>query len=171
METTMDTENTAMNTNPGGALVREPGEGERIWFANNLTIIKARAAETNGEFGLIETVAPPGFSPPLHVHTHEDETFWILEGELTVVCGEETIAAGPGAMVFLPRGVPHTYRVDGVLPARFTTVITPGGMEDFFAKVGRPAEDFGLPPAGPVDVQAMARWSAEFGMKLVGPPL
>ena len=74
-------------------------------------------------------------------------------------------------MVFLPRGVPHTYRVDGGLPARFTTVITPGGMEEFFVKVGRPAEDFGLPPAGPVDVEAMARWSEEFGMKLVGPPL
>ncbi|HTT96108.1 MAG TPA: quercetin 2,3-dioxygenase [Solirubrobacterales bacterium] len=169
METTMEREQTA--TGRRGAVVRAAGEGERIWFANNLTIIKARAADTDGEFGLIETVAPPGFSPPRHVHAHEDETFWVLEGELTVVCGEETITAGPGAMVFLPRGVPHGYRVDGELPARFTTLITPGGMEEFFARVGRPAEGPGLPPAGPVDVEAMARWSAEFGMKLVGPPL
>lgn len=156
---------------PLTAVVRSPEDGERIWFANNLTIIKARAAETDGEFGLIETVAPPGFSPPLHVHSVEDETFWVLEGELTVVCGEDTHSAAPGTMVFLPRGIPHTFRVDGEVPARLTTVITPGGMEDFFAKVGRPAEGPGLPPAGPVDVEAMARWSEEFGMKLVGPPL
>lgn len=153
------------------ALVRDPGEGERIWFANSLMIMKARAADTNGEFGLVESVAPPGYSPPLHVHSREDETFWVLEGELTVVCGEETYVAGPGTMAFLPRGVPHTFRVDGDVPARLTTLITPGGMEEFFAKVGRPAEDFGLPPAGPVDVEAMARWSGEYGMKIVGPPL
>jgi quercetin dioxygenase-like cupin family protein len=159
------------DSSPKTAVVRDPGAGEAIWFANNLTTIKVRAAETDGALGLIETVAPPGFSPPLHVHAHEDETFWILEGELTTVCGGETHTAGPGAMVFLPRGVPHTYRVDGDAPARFTTAITPGGMEDFFAKVGRPAEGPGLPPAAPPDIEAMARWSAEFGMELVGPPL
>lgn len=128
-------------------------------------------ADTGGEFGLIETVARPGFSPPLHVHANEDETFWIVEGEVTVVCGEETITAGPGAMVFLPRGVPHTYRVDGELPARLTTVITPGGMEDFFAKAGRPAEGPGLPPQAPPNIEALTRWSAEFGIQIVGPPL
>jgi len=151
METTMDVQT---------AVVRNPGEGERLWFTTNLTLIKARAADTDGEFGLIESVAPPGASPPLHVHSHEDETFLILEGELTVVCGEETYTAGPGAMAFLPRGVPHTFRVDGELPARFLTLITPGGMEDFFAKVGRPAEGPGLPPAAPPDIEALTRRSS-----------
>lgn len=157
--------------NPQTALVRASGDGERIWFTNNLTLIKARAADTGGEFGLIESVAPPGASPPLHVHAHEDETFWILEGELTVACGGETYTAGPGAMAFLPRGVPHTFRVDGEVPARFTTLITPGGMEDFFAKVGRPAEGPGLPPAAPPDIESLTRWSEEFGMQIMGPPL
>jgi mannose-6-phosphate isomerase-like protein (cupin superfamily) len=153
------------------ALVQAPSVGERLWYANSVMTIKARAADTGGEFGLVEGLVPPGFSPPLHVHSREDETFWILEGELTVVCGGETYTAGPGAMAFLPRGVPHTFRVEGDAPARLLTVITPGGMEDFFAKVGRPAEGPGLPPASPPDIEAMARWSAEFGMELVGPPL
>jgi mannose-6-phosphate isomerase-like protein (cupin superfamily) len=169
METTMESEKTG--TNPLTALVRGPAEGERLWFTNNLTIIKVRAADTGGEFGLIESVAPPGASAPLHVHSNEDETFWVIEGELTVVCGEQSYTAGPGAMAFLPRGVPHTFRVDGDVPARFTTLITPGGMEDFFAKVGRPAEGPGLPPAGPPDIEAMTRWSQVFGVEIVGPPL
>lgn len=156
---------------PLTAIVRAADEGERLWFANNLTIIKARAADTGGEFGLIESVAPPGYSPPLHVHSAEDETFLILEGRLTVACGDDTYAAPAGTMAFLPRDIPHTFRVDGDSPARIVTLITPGGMEEFFAKVGRPAEGPGLPPAGPVDIEAMARWSEEFGVKLVGPPL
>jgi mannose-6-phosphate isomerase-like protein (cupin superfamily) len=157
--------------NPSTAFVRDAEEGERIWFTNNLTTIKARAADTGGEFGLIESVAPVGASPPLHVHSRDDETFWILEGEVTIVCGSETYTAGPGAMAFLPRGVPHTFRVDGTAAARFTTLITPGGMEDFFAKVGRPAEGPGLPPAGPPDIETLTRWSEEFGIEIVGPPL
>lgn len=156
---------------PLAPVIRAPEEGERIWFTNNLTLIKARAAETDGEFGLIESLAPPGTSPPLHVHSKEDETFWVVEGELTVVCGEETYGAGPGSMAFLPRGIAHTFRVDGDAPARILTLITPGGLEDFFAKVGRPAEGPGLPPQAPPDVEALTRWSEEFGVQIVGPPL
>jgi hypothetical protein len=90
---------------------------------------------------------------------------------VTIVCGSENYTAGPGAMAFLPRGVPHTFRVDGTVPARLTTLITPGGMEDFFAKVGRPAESPGLPPAAPPDIETLTHRSEEFGIEIVGPPL
>lgn len=154
---------------------RSAGEGEALWFTTNRITIKARAEDTDGAFGLIEAEAPAGASPPLHVHHREDETFWVLEGEVTIRCGErcgeETLRLGAGDFAFLPRGVPHTFVVEGGRAARFINVITPGGFERFFADVGRPAEGPGLPPAGPPDVELLACVSGEYECELLGPPL
>ena len=158
-------------TVPERLRVRAAGEGERVWFTNNLMTIKATAESTNGAYGLVEAVAPPGSSPPLHIHHREDESFWILEGTLTVRCGEETFTAGPGAYMLLPRNVPHSFDVEGDVPARLLSMCTPGGFERYFVAVGRPAENEGLPPAGPVDVELLRRVGREFGNEIVGPPM
>lgn len=152
-------------------LIQMPGGGEPIWFTTNRITIKARAADTGGAFGLIEVLAPPGASPPLHIHSAEEESFWVLEGELTLRCGEELLRVGPGGFASLPRGVPHSFVVEGEAPARFLNVITPGGMEEFFAAVGFPAEGEGLPPAAPPDIERLVRIGNEFGIETVGPPL
>lgn len=153
------------------AHVQAAADGEALWFTTNRITIKARAEDTGGAFGLIEAQAPPGASPPLHVHHREDETFWVLEGEVSVRCGEDTFRLGAGDFAFLPRGVAHTFVVEGEAPARFVNVITPGGFEGFFADAGRPAEGPGLPPAGPPDVELLARVSAAYDSELVGPPM
>ncbi|HEY7691713.1 MAG TPA: quercetin 2,3-dioxygenase [Gaiellaceae bacterium] len=147
------------------------GEGEAVWFQPNRMTIKATAETTGGAYGLFESLIAPGSSPPLHVHHREDEAFWVLEGELTMVCGDETFSAGPGAYAFLPRGVPHTFVVEGDRPARMLTLLSPGGGERFFAEAGRPPEAEGLPPAGPPDVEKLRRVGAEYGNEIVGPPL
>src|SRR5262245_1324420 len=100
--------------------------------------------------------------PPLHIHRAEDEAFWVLEGHLTVRCGDEEFAAGPGAFVYMPRGVPHTFRLEGGTPARLLLLLTPGGGEDFFVAPGRPAAGPGLPPPAPPDVAALAAVAARF---------
>src|SRR5215475_1220712 len=79
-----------------------PDEGRAIWFLSNRMTIKATGASTGGAFGLVESLIAPGFSPPLHVHHREDESFWVLEGELTMRCGDRSFRAGPGSFVFLP---------------------------------------------------------------------
>ena len=152
-------------------LIQAPDGGERICFPTTLNTIRARAAATGGAYGLIEAVAPPGASPPLHVHTAEEESFYVLEGELTIRCGEELFRVGPGAFACLPRGVPHSFVVEGERPARFLNVITPGGMEEFFAAVGSPAGGEGLPPAAPPDIDRLVAVGNEFGIETVGPPL
>jgi len=63
-------------------------------------------------------------------------------------CGDQSVHAGPGSFVFLPRDVPHTFVVEGDVPARMLTLLTPGGGEGVFIEAGRPAEGDGLPPAG-----------------------
>src|SRR5579875_1631173 len=111
-------------------------EGQPVWFTNNLMVLKATAQSTGGAYGLIESLAPAGFGPPLHVHHREDEAFWILEGHLTVRCGEQTFAAGPGTYTFLPRGIPHTFAVEGDSPARILSICSPGGLEQYFVQAG-----------------------------------
>src|SRR5215475_6680749 len=94
------------------ACFRAPGEGQAVWFLRNRMTIKATAASTGGAFGLVESLVAPGFSPPLHVHHREDESFWVLEGEVSMQCGERTFRATAGSFVFLPRDVPHTFVVE-----------------------------------------------------------
>jgi mannose-6-phosphate isomerase-like protein (cupin superfamily) len=148
-----------------------PDEGRALWFLTNRMTIKATSASTGGAFGLVESLVAPGFSPPLHVHHREDESFWVLEGEVTMRCGDRTFRAGPGAFVFLPRDVPHTFVVEGDAPARMLTLLTPGGGEGVFIEGGREAEDDGLPPAAPPDIERLKRVSERFGAEIVGPPM
>ncbi len=147
------------------------GAGEAVWFTTNRITIKASAEGTGGGLGLWESLMPPGSSPPLHVHTREDETFWVLGGELTIRCGEETFTAEPGSLAFLPRGVPHAFVAEGDSPAHLLTMATPGGVERYFAEAGRPAEGPGLPPPGPPDIDLLRRVGERFGLRIVGPPL
>ena len=148
-----------------------PEDGDAYWFTNNRMTILARAAQTGGAFGLVEGIGPVGSSPPLHVHTREDEVMVLLEGSLLVRCGDETFRAEAGSATFLPRGVAHTFLVEGDQPARLLSLSLPGGFEEYFAVAGRPAEGDGLPPNEPPDVAMLARVGAEFGLEIVGPPL
>lgn len=148
-----------------------PGEGQAIWFLRNRMTVKATAETTGGAFGLVETLVAPGFSPPFHVHHREDESFWVLEGEVTMRCGDRVFRATAGSFVFLPRDVPHTFVVEGDAPARMLTLLTPGGGEGVFIDAGRRAEHDGLPPAAPPDIEKLQRVSAQYGAEIVGPPM
>jgi mannose-6-phosphate isomerase-like protein (cupin superfamily) len=148
-----------------------PGEGQAHWFLKNRMTIKATAESTGGGFGLLEALIAPGFSPPLHVHHREDESFYVLEGELTMKCGDRTFRATAGSFVFLPHDVPHTFVVESDQPARMLTLLTPGGGEGLFIEGGRPAEAEGLPPATPPDIEALKRVSSRYDTEIVGPPM
>jgi hypothetical protein len=67
--------------------------------------------------------------------------------------------------------VPHTFVVEGGEPARMLTLLTPGGGEGVFVEAGRPAEDEGLPPDEPPDLERLGRAARRFGQEIVGPPM
>jgi len=155
-----------MTSEETSLLTLSSGTGEAAWFMDCRMTIKA-----TGQFGLVEALAPPGNSPPLHIHHAEDEIFWILEGHVTYRCGDATFLTAPGSYVHLPRGVPHTFVVEGDSNARYLILYVPGGAERFFIEAGRPAEGDGLPPRGQMDVGLMGRISTKFQMEIIGPPM
>jgi mannose-6-phosphate isomerase-like protein (cupin superfamily) len=148
-------------------------DGYAFYFLGTLMTLKAASAETSGLFSLIEQVSPTGFATPLHVHHAEDEAFYILEGELTVWCGEHIFKARPGSFVYLPKDVPHCFRVESDTPARLLQITAPAAIEQGFIEMGTPATSLTLPPPHvptPEDMARMAAISAKYHVETLGPP-
>ena len=101
------------------------------------TQVRATSEMTNGAFGLVEQwEMPPGFASPYHTHHHEDESFYILRGEVAFVIDGNWQRVGPGAFVFGPREIPHGFKVVGDKPAHMLLQATPGGFEQFVIELG-----------------------------------
>jgi quercetin dioxygenase-like cupin family protein len=81
---------------------------------------------------IVEITEPPGAVAPLHVHYRDDETFYVLEGHVEFLLGEEAVVAGPGDFVNVPRGLVHRFRNAGAETARLVLTFTPAGIEGFF---------------------------------------
>jgi quercetin dioxygenase-like cupin family protein len=88
--------------------------------------------ETGGAYFAMEALVPPGGGPPPHIHRREDETFYLVEGQIEFQLGDETVTAGPGDFVNVPRGTVHCFRNAGGETARMVLTFTPAGMERFF---------------------------------------
>ncbi len=148
---------------------------EYLWFLN--TLVRVRVSHTEGPDGLsvIEHQAPWGDSPPLHCHRTEDEFFHILEGEFLFQLGDAQQRVGSGAMLLVPQGAVHSYRVESKTGGRFVTVTRGGDFERFVRAISRPAERGELPvPAGPPGPEAMAALvgvAGAHGIVFMGPPL
>jgi mannose-6-phosphate isomerase-like protein (cupin superfamily) len=146
--------------------------GEPLWYGNGLFELLVPAAAAGGALTMFRATMPAGFSPPRHIHTREDEVFVVEDGEALFDVDGRFMTAGPGTTVFMPRGVPHTFRVQSPV-ARMLGVMTPGGFEALFRNLGVPAPDRALPPAGavPFDVPAVMAEQERLGTRVVGPPL
>jgi quercetin dioxygenase-like cupin family protein len=139
---------------------------EPRWFFANL----ARVLVSNYELGIVEATGPQGDMPPLHVHHLEDETFVVLEGELTVHTPEGSVSLSAGEALVAPKGVPHVYRVESAT-ARWLAVTTPGDFAKFVLAASEPAEYDGLPPAGrEVDPGPVFAIADAHGIDILGPP-
>lgn len=152
-------------------VVHRAGEGAHVWQENACVTVKLAAREAEERrVSAAEFLAPPGFGPPLHIHHREDEILVIVEGRVRVVCGDTDVVAGPGSFAFLPRGVPHTFRVAGDTPARLLAIFTPGGVEAMFVDAGVPTDAARLPEPGTRDAVADLD-VGRHGIEMVGPPL
>jgi len=156
----------------GNGPARDPvavrsSEGEARWWVGALAVIKATAADTNGQMTIVEATEPPGGEAPLHVHHREDEGFWVLDGNVTFEVGGTPIEARAGDYAFGPREIPHRYMDTG---CRMLFICTPGGFEDAVIAMSEPAASRTLPPPAdePPDMERLAAIAESYGCELLG---
>jgi mannose-6-phosphate isomerase-like protein (cupin superfamily) len=135
-----------------------PGDGERIWIVGDTMTLKATSASTGGALVLLENLTAPGGGPPPHIHTREDEFWYVVDGTFEIRIADEVHALGPGGFAFAPRGTVHNFRNTAATPSRILVGFAPAGMEGFFRDSGRRATDDG--PAPPLDDDEIARTMA-----------
>lgn len=146
--------------------------GEVLTFLDSLLAIRADGRRTGGQLGLSESWAPQGHCSPLHVHSREDEAFFVIDGGMQFWLGEDPpFRHESGGLAWLPRLQPHAFVVTSPT-ARFLTITTPGGFEDLF-RTGAPADSLEIPPPGPAandDLRRAAEALIELGVTILGPP-
>jgi uncharacterized cupin superfamily protein len=148
-------------------------EGRSVWLGGMGVVYKISGADTGGAFVIVEHPIEPGRLVLPHVHLHEDEYSYVLEGTVGVRVGDSETFAGPGSYVCKPRGLMHTFWNPGPGPARLLEIISPAGFEAYFgelADAGDPGRRQEL--AKKYDVTYSEDWVAElttkYNLRLVG---
>ena len=142
-----------------------------VWYAGWLLTFLATGEEMQGQFALMEQITRKGNVPPRHIHHREDETFYVIEGEMTFSIGDQTIKATPGTMVFAPRDIAHSFTIDSE-QVRILVQVAPAGAERFFKACSVPAPSMTLPPPAEIpysEIQKMMALAPEYGFEFVMP--
>jgi quercetin dioxygenase-like cupin family protein len=147
-----------------------PGEGESLWVVGELLTLKIVGEDTSGAFAILEEITPPQGGPPPHMHSREDETFYVLEGELEFQVSERTILATAGSIIYGPRNILHTLKNVGTTPSSMLVFVTPAGLEKMFEEVGEPVTDPSSPPEGPPDIERLVATNRKYGVEIPPPP-
>jgi quercetin dioxygenase-like cupin family protein len=130
------------------------------------TLVKVSAADADGQLAAFHLVAPPMSGPPRHVHTREDEWFYVLEGELVFELDGERHTVGAGGSVWLRRGVVHAYQNFTAGDARLLIVTTPGAFSEFFVELSAATPPGGMPP-----FEVLGALGEKYGITTLGPPM
>ena len=134
----------------------------RISAVGDIYTVLVSGDETNGKYALLHAVVPAGGGPPPHVHSREEEGFYVLSGEVTVTANGATTTAGPGAFINLPIGSEHSFKNMTSRPAEMLITVVPSGFEKFLEEYGTVLTD---PASGPVPPS-----DAEIGRLLAAAP-
>jgi mannose-6-phosphate isomerase-like protein (cupin superfamily) len=127
---------------------------------------RARVAgsETDGQYAILDYSGPEHFGPPRHIHHREDEIFHVVEGTAVLWSPDGTNIVGPGDVVALPKGVPHTWRSFGSGRMRLAVTVVPSGFEHYFPQIAASGLELS-------DIDGLTKLAAGMGIEVVGPPL
>ncbi len=139
-------------------------QGKRLNVLGDRQRILLTGKDTAGQYALIENYDPPGVSIPLHLHRNEDETFYVVSGEVDFQINGETARATAGTTVYLPRNSPHSFTVAGNEPAKMLILLTPAGLENYFEELAQ------MPSDEPPDMEKVIEISARYGIEFLSPP-
>jgi quercetin dioxygenase-like cupin family protein len=153
-------------------LAKAAQESEALWFFGQLATILVAGEDSGEQFALVEITGPRGACPPWHVQPDDDETFYVLEGDMTFWAGDQeqpVRRAGAGDVVSIPRGTPHSFHIDSET-ARYLTFHTPAGHERFYRDAAEPARERVLPPPTAPDIARVQAAGRRHGVEFLGPP-
>jgi quercetin dioxygenase-like cupin family protein len=150
------------------AYLHLPGESELRWMGETSTYFLATGEQTGGTFTLVDEQAKLGESVPLHLHRDDMESFYVVEGEITLYIGDQPGArAGAGSFAHLPGGTVHGFRVESET-ARYLILTTPRHGE-FYRAITLPSRPGGLPALESIEGSQIKQASNEYGVEFVGP--
>src|ERR1700688_4344596 len=148
--------------------LRTPTEGRTIAVVGDVYRFLATGEDTNGKYAIWEAIVPPGGGPPPHVHSREEEGFYILEGEITLHVGDERIVATAGMFANMPVGTPHSFKNDTDKPARMLISVAPAGLEKMFFEIGVPVAQGATtaPPPAQAEIEKLLEIAPRYGIEV-----
>jgi mannose-6-phosphate isomerase-like protein (cupin superfamily) len=154
-----------MSRNP---IVNAPPQGRTVAVVGDLYRFLATGDDTNGKYALFEALVGPGGGPPPHVHSREEEGFYILEGQITFTINGERVVATAGMFANMPVGTPHSFKNEGSKPAKMMISVAPAGLEKMFFEVGVPLADgatTALPPTKE-EIERLLAIAPKYGIEI-----
>lgn len=148
--------------------LKTPTEGCTIGVVGDIYRFLATGAETDGKYALWEAIVPPGGGPPPHIHSREEEGFYVLEGEIAFQLGEERFVAKAGTFANMPVGSLHSFRNESTKLARMLISVAPAGLEQMFFEVGLPLTPgaTSAPPPGKEDIEKLFAAAPRYGLEI-----
>jgi quercetin dioxygenase-like cupin family protein len=152
-------------------IVRTAAEGRAVGIVGDVYRFLATGDETGGKYATFEALIGPGGGPPPHVHSREEECFYVLEGEITFFLGEKRICAGPGTFANMPVGTPHTFKNESGKSARMLVSVVPAGLENMFFEAGQTLAPgaTSAPAPTPADIEKLLATAPRYGIQLLLP--
>lgn len=130
--------------------------------------ILASGKETGGSYCLMEATVFAGGGPPPHIHSREEEGFYVLEGEVAFYVDEERMVGTPGDSFHIPRGTIHRFKNETDQVARMLVWVTPSGLEEMFLRVGQEVDDPTVPPKVlPDEIERLLAIAPEYGIDIL----
>ncbi|HTN73714.1 MAG TPA: cupin domain-containing protein [Pirellulaceae bacterium] len=147
--------------------LRKSDEGRTIAVVGDIYRFLVTGEETAGKYAMWEAIVPPGGGPPPHTHSREEESFFILEGEITFQLGTERIIAPAGTFANMPIGSLHCFKNATDKPARMIISVAPAGLEQMFFEIGEPiALGAQAPPPSPAEIQKLLAAAPQYGVEI-----
>jgi quercetin dioxygenase-like cupin family protein len=148
--------------------IRKPGEGRTVALVGDVYRFLAVGDDTDGRYALLEAIVPPGSGPPPHVHSREEEGFYVLEGEITFFIGDKRLIASAGTFANMPIGTQHSFTNETDRPAKMLVSVAPAGLEKMFFEVGQPVPQGATTAARPTkeDIDKLLAAAPRYGIEI-----
>jgi quercetin dioxygenase-like cupin family protein len=151
--------------------LRKPLHGRTVAVVGDVDRFLATGDDTKGRYALWEALVPPGGGPPPHVHSREEEGFYVLEGEITFTIHGERVVAKAGTFANLPVGTPHSFKNESDRPAKMLILVAPAGLERMFFEVGVPLAEgaTNAPPPTQEEIEKLVAIAPRYGIEILLP--